>query len=458
MKTSWAIATTLLLAACRASGSSPGPKPATAPPPASQPAAGPDEPSSSHPPPDQPGAGQPGADQTTPDPSSAVAARQRLLDSLVGPAERPRVREAAASLELRIVELELWVTDGNRRAPLRRRATELNGVTRETGPEGEPVLVVDYTDGMRCTGGDERERLSARSLLSRLENASALRLHHEGEFVAASRGFAAAVSLDPSFPTASSNLACALALRGRPDLAVTALAPWLEQDLIPTYHTVMLDPELASLRERPALRALRAPTPGTARLHDLVMAYSRDLSMVAFVRAESSWGSCAFTEELILLSATTGERITTLPVIDWEDTEASCEAGDRVIRPKARIRVDRRRAAVDRVLTDMGFDPSPHLEVSTARHQTDDRGERFTARFPKAGLGIAVREGTARLLKKDEVLGVSPGLGDVRIRRAGYDPETKIAFVEWLRDVPEGCDDGRDGTGVRLVLTTPPTR
>ena len=65
------------------------------------------------------------------------------------------------------------------------------------------------------------------------------------------------------------------------------------------------------------------------------------------------------------------------------------------------------------------------------------------ARFPAAGLGLAVLGSEARVLRGNEVLGVARGLDFRELLRAGYDPDARVAFIEWTHDTPEGCSADR---------------
>ena len=111
-----------------------------------------------------------------------------------------------------------------------------------------------------------RFHLTVAKLNARLENVAALALHRARKWTEAAAGFSRALALDPTLDVAATNLASAQLLAGKPEDALRTLAPLLEKAPVATYAQVASDPELAPLLKRPALAALRAPTPGKARL------------------------------------------------------------------------------------------------------------------------------------------------------------------------------------------------
>ncbi|MCH9686579.1 MAG: hypothetical protein K0V04_34420 [Deltaproteobacteria bacterium] len=377
----------------------------------------------------------------------------QVIEALVPAADRVPVTDAAAdTLKIFARDGSLWVGDGTRRAPLRRQATSVQRTRRGHDARGEPTLIAEFTYEYACLPEGERVELSVRSLLARLENAAAMKMHRAGEYQASAAGFARAAQLDPQRWVPWSNLACALALSGDPAAAVASLEPLIEREPLRAYHKVMSDPELASIRTHPTLVALRAPKPGNASLEGLTMAWSESKSLVALRRQEQSWGSCAFVEELLLMSTETNEQVLTLPLVDWGDTDPSCDDGDAVIEPRYRERVASRGAAAQRLLRDMGFSVAADLEVVSVESSTRHGRDLHTARFPKARLGLAIRDDEARVLRGNEVLGLRRDLWVDRIDHAGYDPDARVAFIGWTQDVAEGCDDRMPANGFELVV------
>ncbi len=401
--------------------------------------------------PDEPEA--PSSVQAKPSPAA-----QAVLDTIVSLKDPPTVSDAAVkALKFVVVDDELWVSDGDRRAPLRETATAVLGTTPRRDAAGAMIVRVDYEHDYGCFEGPQHLDLDARNLLARLENAGALVHHRAKRFEQAAIGFATAASLDPSLHLAWSNLACALALGGDTESAVGALDPLVDRGPLRAYHKVMSDPELASLREHPAIVALRAPTAGNVSVRGMSMAYSAHLSMVALLRYEQSWGSMAFIEEIQLFRSTTGEFVSSIPLVGWDDSDPSYEGkiARGVILPRRKKAVNARFDVVQRALRDMGFSTSAGLEVMPVTETPQGDDIKYTARFAKAGLGMAILGGKARVLTKTEVLGLNADVDYEFVERVGYDPDARVAFVGWLQSVPEGCDSGMAGSGYGLVVLQP---
>lgn len=360
----------------------------------------------------------------------------------------------AEKLTIFVREASLWVTDGTRSAPLREMATELHSVKLGTDSDGKPTLVVEYTDDISCDAGRRTETLAAHTLLARLENAGAMKPHRAGNHEESAAGFAKAAALDPMLDIAWTNLACAEALRGNTAEAVAALRLPLERRPIHALFKVMTDSELSSIRGEAQITTRLAPTPGTVELRDMTMAYSSHLGMVALLRHEDSWGSCTFREDVEIYDVKTGDRVETLLLIDWEHTDPSCEPEGKIV-PKHRKTVEARRDGMQALLRGLGFSVSPELEVVRAT-EAETGTARAKARFPRAGLGLAIGSGRARLLRGSEVLGTSGGEAYTEyvrgFGRAGYDPRAGVAFVEWHQETAEGCFDGRQAVGYSIIV------
>jgi hypothetical protein len=392
----------------------------------------------------------PPEDPVTPPPPDITA----LLDRLVPATERIAVtEEAARALEIRVIDNDLWVTDGSRRAPLRRRANAITRVTLGRTEGGEPMLLVDYEDDVSCLEQEQHVELPARSLLAKLENAAAMKPHGKHDFEASTRGFARAVELDPFLDVAWTNLACALAMHGDAAAAITVLDPMLRREPFQTYHKLLSDPELASLRERPELTALRAPKRGDASIRKLVIAHSAHHSLVALRRTEQSWGACNRVEDLRLFSTTTGEPVLTLPLVGWDETEPDCDegGGDGGVIPRHRAKVNTRLDTAERFLRDLGFSVSAGLELVDPSKTTTEDGPHTAAKLPGASLELEIDDESIRVRKGGEVLVTQSQDVAQGITLAGHDPVARVAFIEWYHDVPEGCDDEEDGTGIIVV-------
>ena len=387
----------------------------------------------------------------TPPPVKLEPATTELLDRLVPAADRVAVSDATAKpLEIKAEESQLFVVEGSRRAPLGRRGDAINGVTLSHDAGGEPVLRVDYEDSVFCGDTKQLAEIPARNLLARLENASGL--EHEGKgkggLEAAAKAFAQAVLLDPTLDEAWTSLARVLAKQGDTASAMAALDPLLRRAPLATYHQVLSDRELASLREQPAITAVRAPKAGDAKLRKLTIAYSAHHSLVAMVRTEQSWGACNYVQELRLHSTTSGEELLSLPLAGFDETDTECAkaGGPGKVLPKHRAAVNARFDMAERFLQDMGFSVSPGLElVDPPKVPGEDYITK--AQLPGAGLEIEIGESTVKVRKGTEVI-VDRKQNDAQsIDSAGYDPAAHVAFIEWHQQVPEGCAFEGDGVG-----------
>lgn len=385
------------------------------------------------------------------------AATTELLDRLVPAAERVKVDAAAAkTLAIESVEEALWVVEGTRRAALHKRASRVLGVTFQEDASGEPLLHIGFEDDAFC--GEIAPQYvdhSARTLLAKLEQASGLEHHGKREFAAAAKRFTQAALLDPSLDDAWLGLAAALAKQGDATAAMAALDPLIVRAPLSAYHHVLTHPDLTSLREQPAIVALRAPKAGNVELAKMTLAYSAHRSLVALVRTEQSWGACNYVQELRLYGSKTGEQELSLPLAGMGETDPECEGRGRKVLKEHRAAVKARFAAAERLLRDMGFTVSPALELVAA--PKDAEGEVLTLALPKAGLELGIDEKEAWVRKGTEVLVERPQHLAWSIQRVGHDPTAGVAFIDWFAQVPEGCAFDDDGAGYYVfpVPTSP---
>lgn len=376
------------------------------------------------------------------------AATTALLDRLAPAADRVKVDDAAAKpLEIQSIENELWVVEGARRASLHRRASKALGITLRKDASGEPLLHVGFEDDEFCGEiAAQYVDYSARTLLARLEQASGVEHHGKGEFEAAAKRLAQAALLDPSLDDAWLGLAAALAKQGDAASAIAALEPMIGRAPLYTYHQVLSNPDLATLREQPAIVALRAPKAGDVKLDEkMIIAYSAHHSLVALVRTEQSWGACNYVQELRLYGSKTGEQVLSVPLASMGETDPECEGSDRKVSKEHRAAVNARFATAERFLRDMGFSASPKLEL--VRAPKDAEGEVLTLELPKAGLQLGLDEEKVWMRKGTAVLVERPQNLASGIQRVGYDPIAGVAFIEWYAQVPEGCAFDEDGAG-----------
>jgi hypothetical protein len=305
-------------------------------------------------------------------------------------------------------------------------------------------VTIDVT--MCNTSGHAVYTLDA--LEARLANVEALAAHHKKDYATAATGFARAAQLDPDFDLAAENLASALALGGKPDQAVAALAPWIAKNPTWVYARVATDPELASLRQHKAIVALRARKPGTATVKDGTLAglvaWSATRRQVAVVHGEGSWGSCNWFAELQVFDVATGARRATLPLVEWADTSPECEGTDRPVRgldPAHAKAVTARVAAAQGLLRELGFSPA-RLEKSVGDHGSDD------LRLPRAKLVVRTADVTAEVVRAGTVIARGAVLGNVD--SAWLVPDAKAIVLGSGRAGSEGCE-GSDPTMITVV-------
>jgi hypothetical protein len=346
-------------------------------------------------------------------------------------------------------------------------------------------VVVQYDDYCQQT---HSVRFSARTLVARLENAEALAAHRARRHAEAAAGFRRAIALDPDFDLAYTNLASTLAVAGKAEEAVTALQPLLARNPVHVYARVTLDPELAPLREQPAIAALRGQTPGNAAidpgtfaLAGAHVAVDAAHGRIAAVDAEASWGACSFESILQIFDAATGQVLTSVPIVTWQDSDPDACDG-RGLLPEARTRVAARVEAASRVLRDLGFVPLTKAKPSSGSE--DVQGDRTVIEvpFPASRLSLVISEGMARVIRlggapargpkagpkpppkpgpkpapkpaptrtPDQVLVERPAPAATVVGWALHVPEVDAVIYAWQRPGAEGCE-GSDPTGIVVL-------
>jgi hypothetical protein len=417
----------------------------------------------------------PAPDQAKPGaaPANPAAGAQPGID----PAE---ISAAVARLRFRISKgATLLAVAGERSAPLPVENVFELAPARWSRDRSE--VVVQYDDYCQQT---HRVTFSARSLVARLENAEALAAHRAGRHAQAATGFARAIALDPDFDLAYTNLASTLAVAGKADQAVAALQPLLARNPVHVYARVMLDPELAALREQPTIAALRSQTPGTATIDAATFALEgahvavdqspghspgQDPGLthgrIAAVDSEASWGACSFESILQIFDAATGQVRTRVPIVTWEDSDPDACDG-RGLLPGARTRVAARVEAANRVLRDLGFVPLKKAKPSSGSE--DAQGDRTVIEvpFPASKLSLVITEGTARVTRRgsaparapkpapkpapDQLLVERPVPAATAVGWALHVPEVDAVIYAWQRPGAEGCE-GSDPTGIVVL-------
>jgi tetratricopeptide (TPR) repeat protein len=329
----------------------------------------------------------------------------------------------------------LSVRRGNVRAPIAVTA----GVTPQSAAVDRVARRLTVTVQENCDGLESRLHFTFDQIEARVVNASALAEHRQKRFAAAAAGFARAAALDPDFDLAATNLASALTSLGRRAEAMRALAPLIARRPIDLYARVALDPELAPLIAEPALAALRARTRGDARLAPTGevaggVAWSPRHHLVATSRTEASWGSCQFDTWLEIFDTRSGARAAALHLVRWPETSDDCDAG-LLVRRSARKAVADRIAIASRVLVDLGFAAG---KAEAARDPEETADGKHRTRFARSGLGLVMRGGAIRVVRRDHVLAEGRGLH--RMDRAYHVPGARVVVVATGRPGREGCE------------------
>jgi len=263
-------------------------------------------------------------------------------------------------------------------------------------------LVVDET-------GCAHKKLSiARSaIVARLARAAAWSAESRGDLATAKRQLEAALIAEPGFERATFDLARVELRLGDRSGAAATLRPIIARAPVARYVETAADPTFAQLLDELPLSDLRTPTPGTARVAGLqtrFVARSTQRDLLAIVR-EVPIGDGDFDRDgrqrrdiQLVLFDPRGSIVAVLSLLPSTVRDEPWTYDDlRDAADPIAVRLD----AADRVLRDLGFDPLPDAEI--ARFRRKDSGTN-AATFPHARLGVAERDGTARLLDHDRTL------------------------------------------------------
>ncbi len=369
------------------------------------------------------------------------------------PEETPPIAPPILTFELR--KDRVWISDGERAAPMDIHAESVGETTRRRLDDGGVEVTLRYTDEVRCDGPELSRTYGADALRARIEGTAAYRRHRAGAFDEAARGFALAATLDPAPDKRWSNLACALSRAGELDRALLALRPLLERNPVAAYAKVASDPDLRPLRERPEITRLRATKPGSATLairentlQGFVFAGAAALETVARLERSDSGGTCQFRAELSFYSSEGGEEQLRLPLIHLHETEEMCgldaEGAPPSIRPDQLAAVQGRLVHANRLLRDLGFESSPNLDrlvLSGAEVVT----------LPTSALEVTIGDDTVSVRRDGTPIASAPRGRYTWLGAAGYDPLTEVVFVEWGNDLPEGCASDLAPAGTLVI-------
>ncbi|MCE9576673.1 MAG: hypothetical protein K8W52_26235 [Deltaproteobacteria bacterium] len=381
-----------------------------------------------------------------------LASLARIPAAHADDAPPPTTQKLPGGLVLSIDNYKLFVSKGKVRAPISLSSRmgdddAFEGISKAVIDTAGRKVAVTLTEP--CHELDHTFNFD--QLEARLANIKGLTAHRKKDYAGAATAFAAAVKLDPTFNLAAENLASALALGGKPDEAVAALAPWIASDPVWVYERVAADPELASLRKHATITALAAKKKGTALLKDDAVvgdvAYSEARNELAVVRVESSWGAGGWVSEVEIFDAKTGALRTVLPLVGWGDTAEMCDDDGTCLEPGRARLVKKRVATLQGVLRDFGFSPVKSEKGGGVKHPHEN-DDTQTISFARGKVGIASNGGSVNVLRGNTVL--ASGTADDRLERASLVAAPKAVVIWSGRTGREGCE-GTDPTEVTVI-------
>jgi hypothetical protein len=314
---------------------------------------------------------------------------------------------AAAVADLRFVVnagATLAAVADERSAPLPVDNVSSLGEARWSDDGSQVEVPYESTCGLR-----ERATFSARTLVAHLQSAEALAAYRAGRVAEAAAGFARVAVLDPDLDQSYMYLASALAAAGEVDQAAAVLQLLVPRNPVRFYVEAMLDPDLAPLRELPAIAALRSPTPGTATIDEteiagwldalvgIVPAHGPTRRYIAVRHSIQGFAGNAVQSVLQIFDAATGELRIELPLASQEDSACDAPYGLQCdVLPGARARVTKRVEAANRVLRDLGFMREFEArEGASYDKQVTGAGNIFSIDFPDDRLRLGVAHGRA---------------------------------------------------------------
>ena len=351
----------------------------------------------------------------------------------------------------------IWVHSPAGHASLGERASSLK---KTATSKKNASVTVDWEFNGSCAL-DFTQVYSQARLQSRIENTRALRLHLDGKFREAARGFARAAKLDPDNHRARTNYIAALSRlaalsppaaashHGALELATAQFHRSFKIDAVGTYEKLLADDDWAALRKT-VRRPYETKTPllrlQKQKLVGFGVAYSADQNAIAVIREETSWGSMNWMAELHVFDADTNKRLSLHPVVNWRDTEE-----DGGIRPMRRKQVEAHLERLSEVLTVLGFVPAP-----ASRDAAFDRlpgRSAHEAKLKDFSYSIVADNDQLRVVQGNKVAATFTS----KLKRATPSlvyalPEAKKLVYLGYYEVSEGCDSGPE-TRIELIDT-----
>jgi hypothetical protein len=347
----------------------------------------------------------------------------------IATAEPPPSIRLDGDLVLELSGRSLVVRDGKRSTPLH----DASAVTDAKVDRAKRTVTIatDVPETVRCGVGGT-ETFGFDELRAKIENRYAYARHVKKDYAAAAAGYAKAIALDPTWRIPAYNLAGVRTDLGDLAGAVAALAPWLKAEPIRTYLHVTDDKELRPLLARPELAAIvaRQPTAPMARLRGA--AYSAALGLVAVPQATGEFMQCQAITRVKLHEAATDKYVGEVPASGDGGCEQIPGGGPFFFHarsPDALLGAD---AAA--ILGKLGFAPVA-IETSAA----PQGGDKWTAYFPTAKLGVVLKDRKLNVLQGNRSLGVGDGLW--KLAPSLYLPDQRLVIAHTFEQGMETCGE-----------------
>jgi hypothetical protein len=359
--------------------------------------------------------------------------------------DRPMVKQGALTVPL---------FDGERRGTGRKIKASLSA-------DGKTVRV--SWDG--CMELEEYE-VPLAHVTARLDNLAGMKLHLAKKYAAAIKPFAAAAAADPDEAMYVTNLLSAQARAGKLDDADRTLTTLGPRHRARVVWRLAVDPDLETLRTRPAALALAAEKPGTARMAALAGAAAFSAlggGMVATRSNAGNGGPGSPTGEDLLIFDIAGDReLLRFPVVtmadacipdgggdassEEEDDGEDYEEGDGELRctPAQLAAIAKRTKTADALLAALGFAVLPGAMVDLP---TDDEA---TLSSPDRKTRVTVAADTLTIARGGKRFTVDRDQRNDYLIFAGDQ-----VLLEYSETHLEYCDD--DSFRTSLTLARPST-
>ena len=299
------------------------------------------------------------------------------------------------------------------------------------------------------------EEVPLAHVTARLENLAGLRLHKAKKYAEAIPHFAAAVAANHDEALFATNLLSAQAMAGQLDAADRTLATEGVRNPARFVWRLLVDPDLAAVKDRVAAVALGAAVPGTARIKDLsdTVAFSPLAGGLVAMRSYQGDGGpeAPVGEDLLIYAVATDRELLRLPVVTM--ASACSEGGSADDKGDAlppctdaqRAALAARTAAADAVLAALGFAALPGALVEIP---PDDDKAVLTSPDGKSRLAVTASGMTVTRGNRHQA--VTPPYRTDAVVFVG-----DAVLLEYSLTHLAYCDDDSFRTSLMRVLPTP---